>query len=198
MTRMTRRKESILEAAAVLFAQKGFKETSMSEVSKISGVAQGTIFYHFKSKEGLLLAILEDLKSKVLESFEDFYRNENFSCGLEMVEGVIAFYLDLASRLEDRFLVLHRHISYELALENPGCRQCMEAIYDCFVDIFEQAIRQGQLDGSIIALPAKKAALILYTMVDGLVRLDTYQLYEAASLYEELLELCRRMLATTA
>ncbi len=194
---MTRRKESILEAAAILFARKGFNETSMSEVSKISGVAQGTIFYHFKSKEGLLLAILEDLKTRVLEAFEEFYRNENFSCGLEMVEGAIAFYLDLASRLEDRFMVLHRHISYELALQNPGCRRCMEAIFDCFVDIFEQAIGQGQTDGSIVALPPKKAALILHTMVDGLVRLETYQLYEASSLYEELLELCRRMLANT-
>ena len=170
----------------------------MSEVSKSSGVAKGTIFYHFKSKEGLLLAILEDLKTKVLDAFDSFYQDQDFPSGLAMVEGAIAFYMNLFTQLEDRFLVLHRHVSYELAFANSTCRKYMEAMYDCFVDIFERAIRQGQADGSIIQLPPKKTALILHTMVDGLVRLDTYQLYEASCLYEELQELCRRMLANTA
>jgi AcrR family transcriptional regulator len=41
------KKDDILEAANLLFARKGFKDTSMAEVSKLTGAAEGTIFYHF-------------------------------------------------------------------------------------------------------------------------------------------------------
>ena len=56
------KKQAILEAATRLFSVKGFKDTSMAELSKMIGVAQGTIFYHFKNKEELFLAVLERTK----------------------------------------------------------------------------------------------------------------------------------------
>ncbi len=63
------RKEAILQAATHLFSQKGFKNTSMGELSRLTGVAQGTIFYHFKNKKGLFLAILEAIKTDILDHF---------------------------------------------------------------------------------------------------------------------------------
>jgi len=47
---MTVKKQRILEAATVLFAEKGFKDTSIAELAGITDTAQGTIFYHFKNK----------------------------------------------------------------------------------------------------------------------------------------------------
>ena len=38
------------------FSTKGFREASMNEFSIMTGVARGTLFYHFKNKEGLFLA----------------------------------------------------------------------------------------------------------------------------------------------
>ncbi|MBW2259371.1 MAG: TetR/AcrR family transcriptional regulator, partial [Deltaproteobacteria bacterium] len=70
----------------------------------------------------------------------------------------------------------------------------LQAIYDCLLDIFEEGVLLGQKDGSIRNMPARKAALIIFSMVDALVRFDTYNLYEAGGLYNELMESCRRML----
>jgi AcrR family transcriptional regulator len=39
----------------------------------MTGVAEGTIFYHFKTKEGLFLAILEKLRQTLIGSFEAFF-----------------------------------------------------------------------------------------------------------------------------
>jgi len=111
-----------------------------------------------------------------------------------MAEGAISFYLQLSAHLEDRFLLLHRHDLYEIAEVNPECRSHLEAIYNCFLDIFESAVVRGQKDGSIGEMTARKAALLLFSMVDGLVRLNTYNLYDAGTLYRELMELCRKML----
>jgi AcrR family transcriptional regulator len=188
------KKSIILESATTLFSEKGFRETSMAELSKITGAAEGTIFYHFKTKEELFVSILEELKKSIVQEFEDYFRGSEFKTGLEMVEGAVSFYLLLSTKMEDRFLLLHRHDPYELAQSNSVCRRHLEDIYNCFVNIFEKAILRGQEDGSVVRTPARKTALIIFSMVDGLVRFNTYSLYDAGALYKDLIEACRRIL----
>jgi AcrR family transcriptional regulator len=189
------RKEVILQASSRLFSDKGFKETSVSEISEISGVAEGTIFYHFKNKEGLFLAILEGLKDDIIGGFDQYFKEKKFPSGLDMVEGAISYYLFLAGMKEDRFHLLHHRYPYELAAVNPVCRELLATIYNCIVDIFEKAILLGQQDGSIGEVSSRKMALILFSLVDGLVRFKTYNLYDPGGLYNELIAACRKMLA---
>jgi AcrR family transcriptional regulator len=188
------KKAIILEAAARLFSKRGFRETPMTEISRITGAAEGTIFYHFKSKEELFVAILEDFKNNIIEEFKNYEGQTGNKTGLEMVEGVISFYFHLAGTMEDRFLLLHRHDLYELAEVNPICRGHLEEIFTYFLDLLEQAVSQGQQDGSVRKTDARKMAWIIFSMVDGLVRFNTFRLYEAGALYNELIQSCRRML----
>lgn len=51
--------ELILRAAAELFAEKGYRQTTFADVAERSGISRGSIPWHFGSKEGLLLAVLE-------------------------------------------------------------------------------------------------------------------------------------------
>src|SRR5690349_9412182 len=50
-----RTKERILAAALQLFREKGLEETTTKEVSKKAGIAEGTLFNYFKTKEDLAL-----------------------------------------------------------------------------------------------------------------------------------------------
>ena len=188
------RKEAIISSATRLFAEKGYKETSMAELAGVTGVAQGTIFYHFKNKEELFLSILKDFKLNIVREFENHIRDNRFENGMEMLENVLSFYFYIAGAMEDRFLILHRRDAYELAKTNPSFREHLEAIYNCLVDIFEKAILMGQKDKSIRDISAKKGALIIFSMADGLARLNTYNLYDPGGLYEDLLDACRRIL----
>ncbi|MEV4223299.1 TetR/AcrR family transcriptional regulator [Nonomuraea sp. NPDC049725] len=52
-------RELILTAAAELFAEKGYRQTTFVDVAERSGISRGSIPWHFGSKEGLLLAVLE-------------------------------------------------------------------------------------------------------------------------------------------
>lgn len=193
-----KKKDAILKVATVLFANKGFVDTSGQELARLTGVAEGTIFYHFKNKEGLLLAILEKTRDEIVDQFEQFFENRPFASGLEMAEEVISFYLYLAGFMEDKFLLLHRHFLYKFSESNPEFRENLEDIYNCLVDIFEEAIQAGHEDGSICAeVHPRKSALILFTMVDGLVRFKNYNLYDAGALFNELMKSCRRMLQAT-
>jgi len=188
------KKESILQAATLLFSENGFRHTSIEEIANMTGVADGTIFYHFKSKDGLFLAILDNLKRNIIEQVAEFFSGRKFDNGLQMIEAAVSFYIHLEGVLKHRFLLLHRHDAYEFARVNAECRGHLEAIYEQFVEMFERGILLGHEDGSVRDVPARKNALIIYSMVDGLVRLDTYGLYDAGPLFEELVRACRKML----
>lgn len=190
-----KKKDAILKIATVMFANKGFAGTSVQEISRLTGAAEGTIFYHFKSKEGLLLTILERTRENIVHQFEEFFRERTFSSGLVMVEETVSFFLYLAGLMEDHFLLLHRHDLYKFAETNPEFRENLEAIYNCLMDFFEKAVEEGRRDGSISSdVHPRKSALIIYTMVDGLVRFKNYNLYDAGALFNELMRSCRRML----
>ena len=190
-----KKKDAILQAATFLFARKGYRDTAMGELAKMTGAAEGTIFYHFKSKQGIFLTILRSLKEDILPEFERYRNAESEHTGLDMVEETISFYLYMTKSREDLFAILNQRYAYELAETNPECREILEAIYNCFVDIFESAIAGGQQDGSIDpAIPARKSALIVFSMVDSMVRFRMNNLYDVGALYKELIDSCRRML----
>ncbi|MBT2216503.1 TetR/AcrR family transcriptional regulator [Virgibacillus dakarensis] len=56
--KMTSKQIKILEAAIELIAEKGYSATSTSEIAKRAGVAEGTIFRHYRTKKDLLLSIV--------------------------------------------------------------------------------------------------------------------------------------------
>ncbi len=60
------KRERILQAAVKVFARSGFHATRVSEVAKAAGVADGTIYLYFDSKESLLVSLFEDRVEKLL------------------------------------------------------------------------------------------------------------------------------------
>ncbi len=188
------KKNEILHAAMQLFAVKGYEKSSMAEVAAMTGTTGSNIFYHYRTKEDILLAILRKVKDELLDAFKAETGCREYETGMGLLEGLAAAYLNLSSTHRDWFMLLHHRFPYEMAAVNPTCREHLEAIHACIIDLLEQAIRRGQSDGSIVNTSPQKAAMIVYAMVDGVVRYNTYNLYEAGALYGELMDSCRRML----
>lgn len=67
-TREKRRRE-LLDAARELFAAKGFEQTNVSDIAARAGVSQGTIYWYFKSKDDLLMAVFEDWLSGLAQDY---------------------------------------------------------------------------------------------------------------------------------
>ncbi|WP_280213329.1 TetR/AcrR family transcriptional regulator, partial [Nocardia cyriacigeorgica] len=63
-TRESRR--LLIEAAAGLFVEKGYQQTTFADVAARSGVSRGSIPWHFGNKEGLLAAVLDDAGNALL------------------------------------------------------------------------------------------------------------------------------------
>jgi len=60
------RREEILDAAQKLFTLKGYDATSTTDILKEVGIAKGTLYYHFSSKEEILDAMIERMGRKML------------------------------------------------------------------------------------------------------------------------------------
>ncbi|EOS55087.1 TetR/AcrR family transcriptional regulator [Paenibacillus barengoltzii] len=65
----TEKQIKILEAATEIFAEKGYAATSTSEIAQKAGVAEGTIFRHYKTKKDLLLSIAGPIVIKLVAPF---------------------------------------------------------------------------------------------------------------------------------
>lgn len=61
------RKNEILDVAGRLFGEKGYDATSTNDILKEIGIARGTLYYHFKSKEEILDAMIDRMTERILE-----------------------------------------------------------------------------------------------------------------------------------
>lgn len=69
-TLITARRNLILDAAIEVIAQHGFQRTSIKQIAKHAGVADGTIYNYFKNKEELLHAIVARLTEQEAVSIQ--------------------------------------------------------------------------------------------------------------------------------
>ncbi|MGH7839521.1 MAG: TetR/AcrR family transcriptional regulator [Candidatus Binataceae bacterium] len=97
-------REVILRAASKLFAIRGFHETSMAEVARAAKVSKALIFWHFKTKEELFLAVLGQLlEPYVLDFAEESAALDEKAQILKLLESYLLFVRDNASSI--RFFV---------------------------------------------------------------------------------------------
>ena len=65
------RRDAILAAAASRFRRQGFERTSVREIAQAMGMTSGSLFYHFATKEDLLVAIMEEGVRDIMQSVRD-------------------------------------------------------------------------------------------------------------------------------
>lgn len=70
------RRQKILNAAAELFREKGYEATSVSEIVQRVGIAQGTFYLYFPSKEHIKLALHEQIIDQLIEDGIERFKNE--------------------------------------------------------------------------------------------------------------------------
>lgn len=65
-------REKLLESAKELFSKKGYYETKISDIVEKSGVAQGTFYIYFKSKEEIFLELVKSLHEDLIKKLEKY------------------------------------------------------------------------------------------------------------------------------
>ena len=71
------RRNEILDTAERLFVEKGFDGTSTNDILNDIGIARGTLYYHFKSKEDILDAMIERLTGRLVANAAEIVKNKD-------------------------------------------------------------------------------------------------------------------------
>lgn len=67
------RRNEILDVAERLFVSKGFDQTSTNDILHEIGIARGTLYYHFKSKEDILDAMIDRITEQLIKKAEGIF-----------------------------------------------------------------------------------------------------------------------------
>jgi len=94
MARITKeyheRKNELLDTAQELFFTKGYKQTSIESIIKKVGVAKGTFYYYFKSKEDLLDKLVKRMTSKIQSEVKKITEKTDLNALIKLNEAYIA------------------------------------------------------------------------------------------------------------
>jgi len=188
------RKESILQAAIILFAERGFNATPTAEVAKRAGVAEGLIFHYFKNKEGIFVHILSEMMEIYIQGLEA--NMEKAPTGLEAIENIMAFHLRFSEERSKEFIVVIRDFPFDLM--KPGS-PAVGMITDGSArisDVMRKCIERGIKDGSIRKIPVEETIFMVRGLLNGVSRLKMLGIQEMPEMTPAITDFCRHALAT--
>src|SRR5699024_3197350 len=111
--KLTQKQKNIIAAASSLFAEKGYAATSTSEIAQKAGVAEGTIFRHYKNKKELLISIVTPIMVEFIAPIlkDDIYKviDQEFVHFEDFIKAMIQNRID---RKSTRLNSSHVSISY--------------------------------------------------------------------------------------
>ena len=163
------RAERILEAAAAVFARKGFHQATIREIAELADVAEGTIYNYFTDKRDLLVAMTRHV---IAHSAGDALAQ------LE-IDGVRAF---LAAFLNDRFDFAGRNLYFIRALmtevwtdetfRQQYLKQVMAPLLDLLEGYLQARITSGDLRpvNTHVVVRAMTGSFLIFLLLDDLGR----------------------------
>jgi AcrR family transcriptional regulator len=146
MARITKnpeiRKSELLDAAEGLFSKKGYDKTSINDIVHKVGVAQGTFYYHFSSKEEMVEALTDRYIESMLHKIIEIVGSERIKAVKKIEQ--IASCLMLANDKSELMEYVHREQNAILHLKMV--RKSMERFMPYIFSVMEQGIQEGLFD----------------------------------------------------
>lgn len=149
------RRTEIIETGAKLFSEHGYDQTSVSMIINDIGIAKGTFYHYFRSKDELLEEIVGAMVYRVANSVTEISQEEGLSA-LEKMTKTNRFFRTLAIGWEGitKFLHEDRNAHWHLKLEN----KLYPVIYDAYERMIEQGIKEGVFN---VAYPRETAIAVI-------------------------------------
>lgn len=134
------RKNEILDAAERLFVTKGFDATSTNDILTEVGIARGTLYYHFKSKEDILNAMIERITEGLLEKAGEIVRDKNKPVLQRLTETMLALNVDNELGQE---ILAQVHKPQNALMHQKMQEQLLAGVNPLITGLIEEGIAQG-------------------------------------------------------
>ena len=135
--------QRILEAAVSVFAQSGFHESTISQIAKAAGVADGTIYLYFKNKDDILVHFFNYKTRQVFARFRE--EVDNARKAVDKLRNLIRRHLEEFQK--DRYMaVLYQAETHRI---NRLAEEQIHEMHKMYLDLIAEIVEQGQVEGAI-------------------------------------------------
>lgn len=164
------RKNQIINAAEGVFTEKGFDEARMDDIAEETGLSKGTLYLYFKSKDDLIIAILDRMFQR------EFKQLENLDQAAQSATDAI---WNMTNLLTKEILSLIRLIPivYQflaLAFRNKYVQTALKKYINRYLDILIPIIQRGIDSGEFRKVDAREVAVAMGAMIEGTLLLWVY------------------------
>lgn len=165
--KQTDKQQKIIETAIKMFAEKGYANTSTSEIAKAAGVAEGTIFRHYGTKDNLLLSvILPFLKEALPEMAENVFKEvltEQTHHFEDFLKGLFKNRIEFVIENKEIFQIIVKELLYSDSLR----QEIAPFFAGSVIKRITQAIELFKERGEIKEIPTNRLLKILMTTFGG-------------------------------
>lgn len=140
---MNKTKRKIFETSLKLFSEKGYDATSIEEITAIVGVAKGTLYYHFNSKEEIFNFLVEEGMKLLINSIEiKISKCDNV---LDKIKAVSLIQLKAVKKYENLLTIV---MSQTWGNESRNVF-CKNKVIE-YIDVIERIVSEGVNNGDIV------------------------------------------------
>jgi AcrR family transcriptional regulator len=165
--KMTDKQLKIIQAAIETFSEKGFAASSTSEIAQKAGVAEGTIFRHYKTKKDLLFSIVAPMMAKLIAPFvlKDFNKvlHSSYPKYEDFLRAVVKNRMEFARNNLPIIKIMLHELPFQSELFSQFKEQIASKIFSRLKDIVEHFQNEGQ----IASMPSNVVVRLSITTLIG-------------------------------
>jgi len=184
----------ILEAAVKVFAKLGFHNSTVAQIAKEAGVADGTIYLYFKNKDDILVQFFSYRTKQV---FNQFQAEVNRATGsLDKLRNLIRRHLDEFQHDRDGAIVYQVETHQYNRLAEAQIKEMSKMYLDIVADIVEQGQQEGAIRKDLYVGLVKRFIIgAVDEVINTWIHTDTH--YDLVSMADPLVDLFIKGIGTT-
>lgn len=139
---MNKTKRKIFETSMKLFAEKGYDGTSIEEITSIVGVAKGTLYYHFSSKEEIFNFLVEEGMNLLKNSIKiKTSKQEKY---IDKIRAIVLIQIKIIAKYEN-FMSMVLSELWGNSSRSKTCQKFLNEYLDIIKQILVEGIQNGEL-----------------------------------------------------
>lgn len=171
------RKNEILDTAGILFTEKGYDNTSVTDIMNAVGIAKGTLYHHFKSKEDIMDALIKRQTADILVSAKKIADDKSIPVKERIVQTILELHVD-TKQAEGEKMIVQLHKPQNAQMHQKTKKVVFQGVPPIMADIVKDGVLQGIFETPYPLECMEMALCYLDVMLDD----DMFELTEAERL----------------
>ena len=157
---MNKTKRKIFETSMKLFAEKGYDATSIEEITATVGVAKGTLYYHFSSKEEIFAFLVEEgmklLKNSII------IKTDKLNQSIDKIRAIVLIQIKVLFKYEN-FIII---ILSQIWGNDERSKLCKKYVFE-YIQMIEEIVKEGIDKGEIIEVDSNVIASGIFGFISS-------------------------------